>query len=215
MQTASKILISLGVMFGLFAARAIWMEWGQREFNPDADAAGYALLFLAVCFMLLGVVVRALSKTGASPDEPSDDVAEDVDPGTPICPSCLAPVERLQDFCIECGSPLTSHAEIDPIGRIHSMGYTFAKATSGSASRVVLIGIWCIFAVPVVFLFFAIGVFGLPDEQGLSLILRMVLLLGIVSLYIAIVIKTTRNYYRKKRELDSAPPYDENIGDNP
>ena len=227
MRTSARILISLGVAAGLFGALVLWTEWGQRSFRPDADLTGAFWLFLAACCLVFGFVLNAFQESGEPSAEPADDEPEDEevdDPGTALCPSCLAPAERLQHFCSECGSPLTSHAEIDPLGRIYSMGDTFRKAAASPRRRIVLIGMWWIFAVPLVFVVIGLVVVlgqradvSMPGDSGLvdwnemsrppapwtlSRILQLSLLIGIAVLYGAIVIKTTRNYFRKKQTPD-------------
>ena len=228
MRTSVRTFISFGVATGVFGSLVLWTEWGQRTFHPDADSMGIFWLVMAGGFVVLGGLVQAFSKPGGAPPAPADDEPEKEevdDPGTPLCPSCLAPAERLQHFCAECGSPLTSHAEIDPLGRIYSMGDTFRKAAASPRRRIVLIGMWCIFALPLVFV--VIGLVSVLDQRSdvcmpgegglmdwnemtrppapwtLSRIFQLSLLMGVALLYGAIVIKTTRNYFRKKQILDT------------
>ena len=59
-----------------------------------------------------------------------------------------------------------------------------------------------------------IGLFGGFESYGLlDVILRTAVLAGMFSIYIAIMIKTTRNYFRKKRQAEFAQG-DVNIDDN-
>ena len=234
MRTSSRIFISLGVAAGVFGAMALWTEWGQRNFSPDADSMGIFWLVMAGCFVVLGGLVQAFSKPGGAPAEPADDEPkkEEVDdPGIPLCPSCLAPAKPLQHFCSECGSPLTSHAEIEPIGQIRSIGHMVSNAASGPPRRIVLIGMWCIFAIPVVLMIFAMvqsapqsAAGPMVDDDGhvvwsetspapltLQRILKIAFVSGILLLYVAILIKTTRNYFRKKKAADQPAPDAENI----
>ncbi|MBL7220340.1 MAG: hypothetical protein ISS69_09520 [Phycisphaerae bacterium] len=224
MRTSARILISLAVVIVVLGALNLWTEWGQKDFSVDADAVG-AWAFLAVSCLVVGVVLNALSKAGEPPVEvaaetPYDD--ETGGPGTPLCPSCLAPAEPRQHFCSECGAPLTSHAEIDPLGRIYSMGDTFRKAAASPRRRIVLIGMWCIFAIPMILFVFVLEavVFQTVDgrvvnDDGLVVwnetrrclapltlgrVLYITSILGIALLYGAIVIKTTRNFFRKQKE---------------
>ena len=220
MRTSARILISLGLAAGVFGALVLWTEWGQRNFRPDADLTGAFWLFISACCLVLGGLVQVFSKAGEPPVEASDETPgddEDDDPGTPLCPSCLAPTEPLQHFCAECGSPLTSHAEIDPIGRIYSMGYTFGKAVDSPRRLIVLVGMWCIFGLPMLLVTIISAAliaqqaeYSFPDEGGLldwgetsgwsaswamGGVLSVLLLLGFVLLYGAIVVKTTKNYF--------------------
>ena len=210
MRTSARILISLAVVIVVLGALNLWTEWGQKDFSVDADAVG-AWAFLAVSCLVVGVVLNALSKAGEPPVEvaaetPYDD--ETGGPGTPLCPSCLAPAEPRQHFCSECGAPLTSHAEIDPLGRIYSMGDTFRKAAASPRRRIVLIGMWCIFALPLVFVVMALvselsKLGGRGQGWTLPRVLQLSLLIGVTLLYSAIVIKTTWNFFRKQEEPDA------------
>ncbi len=61
---------------------------------------------------------------------------------------------------------------------------------------------------------FAYGFLGAPISHGpLDRIMGTAFMLGIFSLYIAIIVKTTRNYFRKRKEAQYAPGNDENISD--
>jgi len=220
MRTSVRTFISFGVATGVFGSLVLWTEWGQITFHPDADSMGIFWLVMAGFFVVLGVLAKAFSKTGEPPVEAADETPGDEEtdaPGTPLCPSCLAPTELLQHFCAECGSPLTSHAEIDPLGRIYSMGYTFGKAVDRPRRLIVLIGMWCIFALPILLITIVLVAliaqrpeYSLPDDGGLldwggtsgwsvswavGGVFSVLFLLGFVLLYGAIVVKTTKNYF--------------------
>jgi len=202
-------------------------EWGGAAFEPHSELIGVLAIFAGFLCVLLGFSVNSISRPDTSTEEqPVNDADREVnDPPAPLCPSCLAPAKRLQHFCAECGAPLTSHAEIDPLGRIYSMGDTFRKAAASPRRRIVLIGMWFIFALPLVFV--VMGLVSVLGEQGdvampgdgelvdwsevtrvpapwtLSRIFCLLLLIGVALLYGAIVFKTTRNYFRKSQTSDS------------
>ncbi|MCP4377120.1 MAG: hypothetical protein GY794_13195 [bacterium] len=229
MQTAGRILIALGVFLG-----------GYGVMVADTDVG---LLFGAICVLLLGLGVTAFSKTsGAAPDDPPDDSPGDVDdsceqtdaPPTPLCPGCMAPVERLQDSCDICGTPLTYQAGIDPVQQIRLVGATLGTAAANPKGKIVLIGMWCIFVIPVVLMIFAMvqssnptGHVHMVNDDGDIVwgkatpppmtprrILQFAFLSGIMLLYVAIVIKTTRNYFRKKAQANHQSAYTDNTDDS-
>jgi len=228
MRTSSRILISLAVAIVVFGALSLWTEWGQKDFSVDADAIG-AFAFLAVICLVVGVVLNALSKAGEPPVEAADETPGDDEadgPGTPLCPSCLAPAKLLQHFCSECGSPMTSHAAIDPLGQVYSMGDTFRKAATGPRRLAVLIGMWCIFGPLLIgcIITLTVALNRPPEfsiiEEGSELvdwgeappaparwtpasILKVVVVIGFLVLNAAILIKTTRNYFRKRQASGS------------
>ncbi|MCP4378659.1 MAG: hypothetical protein GY794_21095, partial [bacterium] len=143
MQTAGRILIALGVFFGMYGVMVAYTEWGEMNHGPDNVSTGVTLLCVSICVLLLGLGVTAFSKARASrpnkaPDNPPDDSPGDVDdsceqtddPPIPLCPGCMAPVERLQDSCDICGTPLTYQAGIDPVQQIRLVGATLGTAAA-------------------------------------------------------------------------------------
>jgi hypothetical protein len=69
-----------------------------------------------------------------------------------ICPSCLTPNSANQHFCQKCGTPLTSHAEIDPMGQIFAQGDVFRKAIDNPRRPIVIVGMWLICGPNAIFL---------------------------------------------------------------
>jgi len=211
MKTLIQVFAALGLTIAVY-----WMVvFGGREmFGVDYETVAFFAALGTFVFSFFGLVVNA--SVASDPESREDDGVEVEDPGTPLCMTCLAPAEKLQHFCDQCGSPLTSHAAIDPVGQVRSVGSMVSKATSAPPRRIVLIGIWLIFGVPVVLMAFLFGTLGPPDSYGLlDFVLRIVLLLGVLGLYIAILVKTTRNYFRRKNEAEHAPRGDEIIDEAP
>jgi hypothetical protein len=69
------------------------------------------------------------------------------DNDVPLCPNCVTPVQNGVAFCQSCGAPLSSFAELDPIGKIQSETDTLIKAQS-RVPRIVMIGEWLTWGVP-------------------------------------------------------------------
>jgi len=121
-----------------------------------------------------------------------------------LCPHCMQPNTEGADFCVKCGTPLTAHAEIDPMGRIFAQGDTFRKAVAGSPKLIVVVGMWLIFGMG--FLGLVLAIPSIPGSRGVSGAKEVVMLVmwwgillatGIVSGLI--LFRTTRNYFRMKR----------------
>jgi len=132
------------------------------------------------------------------------------DMGQPLCPNCLAPNDPHAYFCFQCSTPLTSHAEIDPIARIYATGDTWRKAKNRPTKLIIVLGMWLIFVpsifVGIVFLYSV--VMGEPlVDRSLIFIRLPVTLVGVVLLG-AILWKTTINYLRSK-PTSSADDYDD------
>jgi hypothetical protein len=63
--------------------------------------------------------------------------------GGALCTCCLAQNERFRDFCWRCATPITTHAEIDPLGQVYARGEAYRKAIA-HPSRIGVIGMWLI-----------------------------------------------------------------------
>ncbi|MBT3201915.1 MAG: hypothetical protein HN350_18600 [Phycisphaerales bacterium] len=243
MKTPSRILISLAIIcafFGVILLTDIFSEvLGTRSSRSDGNGFEYFLLVMAFLFLLAGLIVHAFSKAAANADKtpaqkPDDADEQFIDPGTPLCPHCLAPTEMVQETCDMCGTVLTSQAGIDPVQQFRTMGRTLGDAAANPKSRIVLIGMWCVFAIPVVMMIFAmvqssnptgyvrilnddgdiVWIEASPPPMTPRRILQFAFFSGILLLYTAIVIKTTRNYFRKKGASEPAAPGDEDIDED-
>lgn len=233
MQTATKVLISLGVFLAVFASLVLWTEWGQRSFRPDADYTGCFWLSVAACCLVLGgglhkfLGTAKMSSGGLEPEARNDVEEHAEDMGTPLCPHCLAPTEMVQASCDICGTPLTSQAGIDPVQQFRTMGATLGQAAASPKGKIVLIGMWVFFIVPIVNCIivltlmlnrtpkFSAGREGTivhaPETWTPADLLQVTLVVGFLLLYTAILIKTTRSYFRKVKAVEQATPDAEDI----
>jgi hypothetical protein len=126
--------------------------------------------------------------------------------GTVVCPHCLAPNAERSDFCRECGTPLTSHAETDPLGQIRATGDTYLKAIDSPVKPIVVIGMWLIFGPMAaggvgLLLWFSIGIatnpFGPVTIQSVfGVIIFIGLSTGMAAICSTVLYRTTRNYIR-------------------
>ena len=110
-----------------------------------------------------------------------------------ICPKCLLSNSPAAAFCAECGAPIGMIATTDPIQHIHAEGFAYRAAIDGPPSRIVLIGMWMLFAP-----FALIGpcmVFNLPTANILEVIAWNVA----SACAFVVVYRTTRNYIVKSR----------------
>jgi hypothetical protein len=125
-----------------------------------------------------------------------------------ICPSCLTPNPIGQDFCRKCATPLTSHAEIDPIGQIYAQGDVFRKAIDHPHNSTALIGIWIICG-PTAIGLTCMTLWGcyqafrepLGNFRNASTVLLGLMFWGVGAiLFNTMVFRVTRNYIRQKRK---------------
>ncbi|GAG05518.1 unnamed protein product, partial [marine sediment metagenome] len=203
------IAMAVGMWSGAFGVLGLFTEWGQRQFaGAGGTVPGYALL-AGLVLLFGGGIVNMLGAAARKREAPVQRTGlparRNVDEGRPLCPDCLAVNEPLAHFCRECGTPMTSHAEIDPLGQIYAIGDTCWKATRRPSSPIVLVGMWLIFATPLVVLLIALlmvmtsdKIPGFTPQPLFGGILKMLAILGICGIYIAILIKTTKNYLRHR-----------------
>lgn len=110
-----------------------------------------------------------------------------------ICPKCLLSNSPSAAFCAECGAPIGMVASIDPIQHIHAEGFAYRSAVDGPPSRIVLIGMWLLFAP-----FTLIGpgiMFNLPSTS----IAEMIAWNVASACAVVVLFRTTRNYIVKSR----------------
>ena len=208
MRTAGQIAMAVGMWSAAFGVLGLFTEWGQRQFAGAAGTApGYALP-AGLVLLFGGAILKMLAGAARRRETPARRAGlparRNVDEGRPLCPNCLAVNEPLAHFCRKCGTPMTAHAEIDPLGRIYAMGDTYWKATRRPSSPMVLIGMWLILGVPA-FMLLALLPVVLFEGYGISIgevilwrILAMLVILALIGVYAAVLVKATKNYVRRR-----------------
>jgi hypothetical protein len=165
--------------------------------------------------MMLCVMVADRMLEREAEREANDD--EEPQEGIPLCYSCLTPAEPHQHFCMNCWTPLTSHAEIDPLGRILATGDMYWKLTRGPQKPIALIGALVLLAPVAIGLGFGMLAFvygllvhglgyGAPPLLSLDmLVIALGGLLWVASqiIYAIVLVKVIRNYCRQKLLADT------------
>jgi len=77
---------------------------------------------------------------------PSDDQIQEADEKQ-LCTSCTIPNEVNANFCVNCGAPLSSYANIAPFERLFSEGFIYRQAAQNPRKLIVVLGVWLIFGV--------------------------------------------------------------------
>ena len=141
--------------------------------------------------------------------------------GLPLCPNCLSENQPEAHFCVKCQSPLSSHAAIDPLGRIQATGDTYRKAIKYPSSLVVFVGMWLLFGGMIFFTAISQinlineicssddGFFYYNDVYGghfrpweiFSLVLQLIVIVASYIFYLAVLLKYTSSYIRKRRRI--------------
>lgn len=110
-----------------------------------------------------------------------------------LCIGCTFPNEPSAHFCAKCGAPLTSYAATGPFEGRLAEGYVYRQAAERPRSLIVVLGVWLIFGT---FAFSGIGICFIGQNLG-SLLQIVCGLIGLIS--VAVVWKTTRNYFSRRK----------------
>ena len=68
----------------------------------------------------------------------------DTTPARPVCPSCILPISKHDDFCQNCFAPVGLTASIDPLKRIWAEGFLYKKAANDRITGFMLLSMWLI-----------------------------------------------------------------------
>ncbi|HSI14502.1 MAG TPA: hypothetical protein VK961_20800 [Chthoniobacter sp.] len=114
-----------------------------------------------------------------------------------ICPKCLLSNSTTAAFCVECGAPIGMIATIDPIQHIRAEGFAYRAAVDGPPSRIVLVGMWMLFAP-----FALVGPCIVVNHSSAN-ILELIAWNVASACALVVVYRTTRNYIVKSRLADA------------
>lgn len=112
-----------------------------------------------------------------------------------VCPSCLSSNSTLAAFCTGCGAPLGLISTIDPFQSTQAEGFAYRSAVDGAPSRVVLVGMWLIFAPP------AIAILAILAMSATDNLWENAALLPFGAVGPIILYRATKNYIIKSRSV--------------
>jgi hypothetical protein len=130
----------------------------------------------------------------------------------PVCPKCFQPILGTEDFCNNCGLPLTLMATTGPYEHVLAAGYAYREASSNPHKPIVLLGMWLLmgptFLLAVVMI--VVGLFNLPAilqslksfETSISVILGGAVLFFWTYVSGKLLLRTTMNYRNQKEQPD-------------
>jgi hypothetical protein len=114
-----------------------------------------------------------------------------------LCTSCTTPNETNANFCINCGAPLSSYANIAPFERLFSEGFIYRQAAENPRKLIVVLGVWFMFGLG------GMGgliIIGLGQRSGYwPAIVADLIGGGVVLFSLVMILKCTRNYLTRKR----------------
>jgi hypothetical protein len=145
------MMIAAGLALGVFALVGLYRQGKTGDFYGLDDLTLVVDFMVGLFMMSLGLAMmlclfgldRVIEKAARLETEIADGhlPKEDI----PLCPSCLAPAELHQHFCMKCWTPLTTHAEIDPLGGVYAAGDMYWKLMRGPSKPIAIIGlVWTI-----------------------------------------------------------------------
>jgi hypothetical protein len=122
-----------------------------------------------------------------------------------VCPACLEINPPRADYCAKCAAPLNSLVAFNPFDQTLVEGFGYRRAVDGPPSKIILIGIWILFApsfliIPLLFSDLqrgigSLGIFGFICQHAF---LAAYAPLSIVMLY-----RTTANFISKRKRRES------------
>ncbi len=115
-----------------------------------------------------------------------------------LCPSCLQENHPDAAFCLNCRSPLGDTVNLDPLRRIPAYGFLYRKASTGSPSKIGLIGMWLIFGPCLL-----VPPFMLVDDFAWPELISVALYVGFAAF---LLYRTTKNYLRQANEQSDEEP---------
>ena len=216
----NPVVVTPAIVCGFFLSVTFLLTVFQNHLPSYSDYlinVGVTITFCATVAFLVGVMISmAESPQKDSPKTPKK-FQPDLLKDKKLCHNCLEPNFPLEHFCVKCASPISSHAEIDPLGQVYAMGDTYRKAANRPTRPLVALGMWLLLGPQIPFLlvglFDNVGEWIKPrpfydDFYQISNLTRpqsffatsggVALMLLLLLIYAAILYKVTTNYYRLK-----------------
>ncbi|MCP4707844.1 MAG: hypothetical protein GY869_04400 [Planctomycetes bacterium] len=175
------------------------------------------ITFCSIVAFIAGVIISLTDvDKNDSPNTPKK-FQPDLVKDKKLCHNCLEPNFPREHFCVKCAAPISSHAEIDPLGQVYAMGDTYRKAANRPTRPFVVWAMWLLLGpqIPLILfgLFDNVGewirpkpfyddffqISNLTQSQSFFATSGGVgLMLLLLVIYAAILYKVTNNYYRLK-----------------
>ncbi len=221
MRALSQTVTIIGLTLGALAVTGLYSHGKYGEFLGLSNLFLHVTLLIGILSLALGLAlmlcVMVLDRVIERAEERSADMADGEQPAEdiPLCPSCLTPAELHQHFCMNCWTPLTSHAEIDPLGHIYAMGDMYWKLTRGPSKPIAMAGLWLIVGFPLVIHLLLIGTLAFTASYdqlgvqltelfttsgGIAVFLVGPLYLAYLAVHGMILVKAIRNRQRDPQE---------------
>ena len=128
---------------------------------------------------------------------------------TPLCTHCAAPLDGLENFCSECGCPLTFQAASMPLESVYSQGFVWREGSLKPYKAIIPLGMWVWLGPGLLLMLWEFaetlrasrGVAWGPSSLGnaAAAIWALVLTGGGTLALGTLLFKTTRNYFRLRR----------------
>lgn len=116
-----------------------------------------------------------------------------------LCTQCLTANRPGTHFCRGCGSPLTAYAATGPLEHVFAEGHVYRRATEQPQRFIVVFGMWLIFGIMAL-----IGAVIAFLSWGTGDPLTVLLGIGMLAISVAMIVKTTRSYRRRRVGSDES-----------
>jgi hypothetical protein len=119
-----------------------------------------------------------------------------------LCTSCTTPNVINANFCINCGAPLSSYANIAPFERLFSEGFIYRQAAENPRKFIVVFGVWLMFGLGGMG---GVIIIGLGQGSGFwPAIIADLFGGGVVLFSVIMICKCTRNYLTRNKRNEKS-----------
>ncbi len=140
-----------------------------------------------------GIVQRLLNHLAMSENNNPISNADQENEEQELCTQCMTDNRPGSDFCRECGSPISSYAATGPFESLFAEGHVFRRATENPQRLIVVLGMWMLFG-GMAMAGSMIAAISWETSNRLFFFYG----LGLLAISLALIVKTTLNYRKRK-----------------
>ena len=214
-------VIAPGLLCCFFLAVTVLITIFQNQLPSYSEyliGLGFTATFCAAAVLIFGLIISLADPPQGDSPKTYQKFQPDLIQDKKLCHNCLEPNFPREHFCVKCAAPLTSHAEIDPLGQVYALGDTYRKAAQKPTRPFVVWAMWLLLGPQIPYLLWAllvnVGEWIKPipsydDVYQISPLSRppsffatsggVALILLLIFIYAAILYKVTKNYTQQKQ----------------
>ena len=193
----------------------------ETPYTKEMTALCLFLCFAGVISLTFAVILPTFEPKNKHLLGRQEKLRRDLYTNWAVCPHCFTANLPIVHLCHCCTTPLTTHAEIDPLGQIHAAGDTYRKACNRPYKFIIFLGTWILFG-PML-LFYVLSLIDLlkilldtnpvtnapgplfpitalyQSEITFSTIFSILTASFLAASYSIILYKVTKNYFRLRK----------------